>query len=369
MADIKPYFTHGVNLAASDRDLLTSTTKYEGQLKRYFSTLDAEIFMGGERILDIVRLDFSYEEKKMPYYGFNSFWPSRIFVGQKIIQGTFAINFTEPGYIAKLLQKMESSSVRESESELIGKACSIENSPLFGRAFDIVVGYGGYNTNAHESLRNNHQIIEGVHINGYSQILDISGEPIMEVYSFIAKNLKFGGYDFDANQYKGSYDDVEALETEEAEMNSQEGVDIAEYRLSDDVAELRSRCDKNEKLIGVVVDVTHALHVKDEGSHIYVEFKDYFNGNNSTYVSGNVTLVIHDNEIGLSESFSLVRKKGEIFGTILTPEKTELIKKKLDNKTNATQKLVSCSLTGTLIHNDTKYPMNEKVYMRKGTNY
>ena len=78
----KPYFTHGVNMSASDRDLVTSTTMYNGQLKRYFSSLDAEIFIAGERILDIVRLDFSYEEKKMPYYGFNSYWPSRIFVGQ-----------------------------------------------------------------------------------------------------------------------------------------------------------------------------------------------------------------------------------------------------------------------------------------------
>ena len=45
---IKPYFTYGVS--ASDRDLITSTTTYSGVHKRYFSSLDAEIFIGGERI-------------------------------------------------------------------------------------------------------------------------------------------------------------------------------------------------------------------------------------------------------------------------------------------------------------------------------
>lgn len=362
----KPYFTHGVNLAASDRDLVTSTTMYSGQLKRYFSSLDAEIYIAGERILDIVRLDFSYEEKKMPYYGFNSYWPSRIFVGQKIIQGTFAINFTEPGYIAKLLQKMGTSSTMQSNSELIGKACSIENSPLFGRAFDILVGYGGHKTNSHESFRNCHQILEGVYINGYSQILDTSGEPVMEVYSFIAKNLKFGGYEFDANQYKGNYADKEALEIEDGAYTEQEGLEIVEYRLSSEVAELKSRCDKNEKLLGVVVDVTHAKHIKDNGSHIYIDFKNFFNGDTSAYVSGNVTLVIHDNEVDLPETFSLVRKKGEIFGTVLNENKTKLIMGKLNKGAGATQRLISCSISGIIMNNGVKKHFNKKVHMRKG---
>ena len=361
----KPYFTHGVNMSASDRDLVTSTTMYNGQLKRYFSSLDAEIFIAGERILDIVRLDFSYEEKKMPYYGFNSYWPSRIFVGQKIIQGTFAINFTEPGYIAKLLQKMGTSSAMQSNSELIGKACSIENSPLFGRAFDILVGYGGYNTNSHESFRNTHQILEGVYINGYSQILDTSGEPVMEVYSFMAKNLKIGGYEFDENQYKGNYADKENLEMEDAEFAEQEGIEIVEFRDSAEVTELKSRCDKNEKLLGIVVDVTHALHSQDNGSHIYVDFKNFFNGETSAYVSGNITLLINDNEVCLPESFTLVRKKGEIFGTVLDEQKTQQIKNKLAKK-NATQRLVSCSISGIVMNKDSKKPFNKQVHMRKG---
>lgn len=360
----KPYFTHGVNLAASDRDLVTSTTMYSGQLKRYFSSLDAEVFIGGERILDIVRLDFSYEEKKMPFYGFNSFWPSRIFVGQKIIQGTFAINFTEPGYIAKLLQKIDGSAAQDSTS-LVGQTCSLENSPLFGKAFDILVGYGGFNVENEASFRNTHQILEGVMVNGYSQILDTSGEPVMEVYSFMAKNLKFGGYEFDKNSYN---DDIASSDSDIGSSGQTHlgGIEIVEKRISGDVADLRDKCHKDSTLLGVIVDVTNALHIKDDKSHIYIDFA--FLNDNKTYVKENVSLTIHDNELGISETYTLIKKKDNTFGYILDETKTKLVKEKLSGK-KGSQKLISCSISGAFMHDGKREPFNKKVCMRPGTNY
>ena len=360
----KPYFTHGVNLAASDRDLVTSTTMYSGQLKRYFSSLDAEVFIGGERILDIVRLDFSYEEKKMPFYGFNSFWPSRIFVGQKIIQGTFAINFTEPGYIAKLLQKIEGSAAQDSAS-LVGQTCSLENSPLFGKAFDILVGYGGFNVENEASFRNTHQILEGVMVNGYSQILDTSGEPVMEVYSFIAKNLKFGGYEFDKNSYN---DDIASSDSDIGSSGQTYlgGIEIVEKRISGDVADLRDKCHKDSTLLGVIVDVTNALHFKDDKSHIYIDFA--FLNDNKTYVKENVSLTIHDTDLRISETYTLIKKKDNTFGYILDEAKTKLVKEKLSGK-KGSQKLISCSISGAFMHDGKREPFNKKVCMRPGTNY
>lgn len=360
----KPYFTHGVNLAASDRDLVTSTTMYSGQLKRYFSSLDAEVFIGGERILDIVRLDFSYEEKKMPFYGFNSFWPSRIFVGQKIIQGTFAINFTKPGYIAKLLQKIDGSAAQDSTS-LVGQTCSLENSPLFGKAFDILVGYGGFNVENEASFRNTHQILEGVMVNGYSQILDTSGEPVMEVYSFMAKNLKFGGYEFDKNSYN---DDIASSDSDIGSSGQTHlgGIEIVEKRISGDVADLRDKCHKDSTLLGVIVDVTNALHIKDDKSHIYIDFA--FLNDNKTYVKENVSLTIHDNELRISETYTLIKKKDNTFGYILDEAKTKLVKEKLSGK-KGSQKLISCSISGAFMHDGKREPFNKKVCMRPGTNY
>lgn len=360
----KPYFTHGVNLAASDRDLVTSTTMYSGQLKRYFSSLDAEVFIGGERILDIVRLDFSYEEKKMPFYGFNSFWPSRIFVGQKIIQGTFAINFTEPGYIAKLLQKIDGSAAQDSTS-LVGQTCSLENSPLFGKAFDILVGYGGFNVENEASFRNTHQILEGVMVNGYSQILDTSGEPVMEAYSFMAKNLKFGGYEFDKNSYN---DDIASSDSDIGSSGQTHlgGIEIVEKRISGDVADLRDKCHKDSTLLGVIVDVTNALHIKDDKSHIYIDFA--FLNDNKTYIKENVSLTIHDNELRISETYTLIKKKDNTFGYILDEAKTKLVKEKLSGK-KGSQKLISCSISGAFMHDGKREPFNKKVCMRPGTNY
>lgn len=360
----KPYFTHGVNLAASDRDLVTSTTMYSGQLKRYFSSLDAEVFIGGERILDIVRLDFSYEEKKMPFYGFNSFWPSRIFVGQKIIQGTFAINFTEPGYIAKLLQKIDGSAAQDSTS-LVGQTCSLENSPLFGKAFDILVGYGGFNVENEASFRNTHQILEGVMVNGYSQILDASGEPVMEVYSFMAKNLKFGGYEFDKNSYN---DDIASSDSDIGSSGPTHlgGIEIVEKRISGDVADLRDKYHKDNTLLGVIVDVTNALHLKDDKSHIYIDFA--FLNDNKTYIKENVSLTIHDNELRISETYTLIKKKDNTFGYILDEAKTKLVKEKLSGK-KGSQKLISCSISGAFMHDGKREPFNKKVCMRPGTNY
>ena len=362
MAKQKPYFTYGVH--ASDRDLITSTTQYSGQLKRYFSSLDAEIFISGERILDIVRLDFSYEEKKLPFYGFNSFWPSRIFTGQKIIQGTFAINFTEPGYIAKLLQRIKASEM-QGDTEIVGQSCSLENSPLFAKSFDILVGYGGWTVDGQESFRNTHQELQGVYINGYQQILDISGEPVMEVYSFIAKNLKFGGYEYDNSNSNSNSSDNSDSDSSGSSMV--ESIEKIEKRLTAEVADLENRCNKNEKLLGITIDTMHSLHIKDKESHIYVDF-GFFNGIVAeTYIMGNVKLTIHDNEVNLSETIDLVKMNGNTYGKRIDTERTNKIKKKLNG---TSQQLVSCTVEFSIMHNGKKQPpLKHRVYMRRGVNY
>lgn len=358
----KPYFTY--NAHASDRDLITSTTMYSGQLKRYFSSLDAEIFIGEERILDIVRLDFSYEEKKLPYYGFNSFIPSRIFVGQKLIQGTFVINFTEPGYIAKLLQKIEASELQK-ETELIGQACSTENAPLFAKSFDILVGYGGYNVSGEESFRNTYQKIQGVHINGYQQILDTSGEPVLEVYSFIARNLEFDGYKYDKLSSNTTTDN-NYNDTTSGSSNTNGGIDHVEKRDTAGVLDLQARCEKDYDMVGIVIDTYHSKHKEGNESHIYVDFTDIISYNKTAFITGKVKLTIHDNEVNLSKTYELINYSGNSYGIRLNSSDTELIAGKLGKNT---QKLVSCSLYYNVTVDGVSTPMNKQVFMRRGLNY
>lgn len=362
----KPYFTYKTH--ASDRDLITSTTTYSGQLKRYFSSLDAEIFIGGERLLDIVRIDFSYEEKKMPYYGFNSFIPSRVFTGQKILQGTFVINFTEPGYIAKLLQRVDGSEI-EKETELVGQTCSLENSPLFAKSFDILIGYGGYNVESEKSFRNTHQIIQGVHINGYQQILDTSGEPVLEVYSFIAKNLKFGGYKYESNNSNNNSSNVGDIDSSVSTPLG--GIDHVEKRLSSEVVELKDRCNKDKNMVGIIIDTYHSLHIKNNESHIsneshiYVDFST-ITTNKKANITGKVQLIVHDNEVNLSKTYELINYSSNSYGIRLNVNDTNSIKNKLKKNT---QQLVSCSLHYNVNVDGKSTPMNKKVFMRRGSNY
>lgn len=361
----KPYFTHNVHLA--DRDLITSTTQYSGQLKRYFSSLDAEIYIGDERILDIVKIDFSYEEKKLPYYGFNSFIPSRIFTGQKIIQGTFVINFTEPGYIAKLLQRINSSKLQK-ETELVGQSCSIENSPLFAKSFDILVGYGGFNVENEQSFRNTYQEIQGVHITGYQQILDISGEPVLEAYSFIAKNISFGGYKYqEQNANSNNNNDENYYPDENTSLNS---IDHAELRAESEVLDLRQRCQKDSNLVGIIIDTYHSKHKEGNESHIYVDFVEIINNLKDVKIVGKMQLVIHDNEVNLSKTYELINYDKNSYGIRLNSSDTKAIVDKLGKKKgDSTQELVSCSLHYNVSIDGKNHTMNKKVFMRKGQNY
>lgn len=363
MANIKPYFSYGP--LSSNRDLITSTTTYSGVQKRYFSSLDAEIFIGGERLLDIARIDFMYEEKKMPYYGFNSFIPSKIFVGQKLVQGTFAINFTEAGYIAKLLQKIDRSEL-SSDLDLIGQSCSNENAPLFGLQFDILVGYGGHKIASEASLNNTYLVIQGACINGYQQILDISGEPVMETYSFIAKAIKFDGYKYPERINNNPIVEEDSNDNE----NKKRSMQLVEERLKTEVDELTEKCSNDKKLLGLIVRTIHSLHKNDGKSHIYVDFQKQMNSDKNNCVAGRVTLTISDNEVNINKEYSLEHTPNTDghYGVILDKEDTDKIKKKLS--TNS-QKAVSCSLKFDYILDGELQspPAKHAVLMIQGLNY
>lgn len=357
---IKPYFTYGVS--ASDRDLITSTTTYSGQHKRYFSSLDAEIFIGGERVLDINRIDFSYEEKKIPYYGFNSFWPSKIFTGQKMIQGTFVINFTETGYISKLLQRIEASDMAK-DFDYIGQPCTLENSPLFGKSFDITIGYGGYNIDEEASFRNTHQILKGVNVNGYQQILDTSGEPVLEVYSFIARDLRFGGYDYELNKPNGDNNNNNSGSTDD--KTNLTGVEIVEQRLNDEVTRLEEKCNKHKDYLGVVVNIKHSLHVKDLDSHLYVEIiKQYNTTPYNSVKDKQVMLTLSDNDLGPSETFALDLENG-VYHIRLNKDKTAAIVKRLSQP----QKTISGSLEIDISYKGESKPIKKSICLVRGDNY
>lgn len=342
----KPYFTYGVQ--ANDRDLITSTTKYSGIHKRYFSSIDAEMYIGGERILDIVKIDFTYTEQKKPIYGFNSFIPSRIIVGQKLIEGSFIINFTEVGYIAKLLEKIPESSIAN-KYDKVGVSCDPLNAAIFRKCFDIVIGYGGYKIDRELSYNATFQVLEGVYINGYQQILDTSGEPIAEVYSFIARNLAYKTTEGD-----GNITDTTPLPNPDSKKTDKGyAYGVVEENNKNAVEDIKSKALGNENYLGIVTNIS--LKKKDKKTYLLVvSFPELLNKKSGDEIN-NVKVNISDNSINLSKTYTLSYYNGEWIYRIT--EKDDI--NKIESKT--TNKPINGSLEFNLYRSeiDTKYKVNK----------
>lgn len=185
-----PYYTYGGNLL--DREKFTSTVNttytdiYGSNIRRYFSSIDAEVYFGDIRMDEMVAFDFIIEEKKLPIFGYNNFTPKRLLTGQKTIQGSFAINFTRTHNMAAVLAAVQDS-LYVNEYEETQFYCSDDNQALFGKGFDITLSYGDHQGEG--SYNSCIQTLIGCYITSYRQAFDTSGEPILDMYTFIAKDL------------------------------------------------------------------------------------------------------------------------------------------------------------------------------------
>ena len=195
------YYTYESHLS-NDRNPFTSTVTNNIGInpKRYFSSLDTDVYFGDSLIDEMVAIDFTIAEPKLPIYGYNSFYPNRIVSGRRTLQGTFAINFTNPMYLLDILEKIDDSIIANDYESFVYRCpeedstgLGIGNSPIFTKRFDITLSYGyGYEKN--ESLRTYnscYQTLVGVQIVDYRQALDTEGNPILDMYSFIAKDIRY----------------------------------------------------------------------------------------------------------------------------------------------------------------------------------
>ena len=66
----------------------------------------------------------------------------------------------------------------------------IGNSPIFTKRFDITLSYG-YGKSENPSYKGCYQTLVGVQIVDYRQALDTEGNPILDMYSFIAKDIRY----------------------------------------------------------------------------------------------------------------------------------------------------------------------------------
>lgn len=190
------------------------------QLKRYYSNIDAEIYINGEWIEDINSIQWDIQQRTIPLYGFNSYTFDDIARGTRIISGRFTINFTEPRFIENAIAKnspetksidygnskvadyedVEELGMNATDASSVSKI--IENksdAPIFPSTdktssvnrtkrgcFDIDIVCGGQTQMANNPL---HIILKNCVITSVSSMRSQDGDVAREMYQFYAQDF------------------------------------------------------------------------------------------------------------------------------------------------------------------------------------
>lgn len=221
-----------------------SMVEYQRFTADYFSGCSVNLFFGDRFVDEIVALEFQMQEQILPIYGYASYTYDAICHGQRLVTGTFKINFVESGYLLNVLNNLAKD--KQDKNQTLSAAGDIKGltsqqfislykkegfntlsafssdyekaiwgdkddkldrsylkdgtKPYFNAkneandiAFDILVSYSpglaiptvtDQNTNAAFTIES----LNDVHIYSHNKIIDPSGQPIQEVYQFMAKD-------------------------------------------------------------------------------------------------------------------------------------------------------------------------------------
>jgi len=207
---------------------LQATTYWED----YYTGVDAVIMINGEWVADTVTIQYSLVSNKSPLYGYMSTTFDAVAKGTEIVQGQLTIAFTEPGYLYKLLSDDTDKSWITGFLDSSKDGVTIDTSPLHyaydskgidPEGFKIVVNYGDPSRSVRGGTA---EVLNGVHLTSVSKVLEPTGEPIVEVYSFFANNCNKVKPLVMSEQVKGGLQFMEAQVS--ADANAEVGDAIAE---------------------------------------------------------------------------------------------------------------------------------------------
>jgi hypothetical protein len=224
-----------------------SHVEYQVFSEDYFSGADVNLYFGDIWVDEAISIAFSLEEQVLPIYGYASYTFDAVARGRRMVQGSFGINFKSTGYLQQVLEnamainyavqsaqeqgviqpedfqkyKLEDILTKmgkdsfdqladEYEKALWGVAEDTKqlltdgSRTFFPRdqyGFDIKINYGavsesmtpGYFVTSMKAAPNiTVETINGVQLNGVVKNgigTSAQGEPITEIYSFIARDL------------------------------------------------------------------------------------------------------------------------------------------------------------------------------------
>ena len=182
------YYKYSASM--NDRTYFTSVvTNSAGNIKRYFSNVESEIYFGDKEMEDIYQFQFSIDEKVLPVYGYNCYHASELVSGQRIIQGQFILNYTNEQEIKTTLGEIDSSVYESILADDYHPSGGSISDPIYNKLFDIMIGYGYYNVKDKQTYNATCQTIVGCKISGMQKVIDSTGQPIMEVYNFVAMDF------------------------------------------------------------------------------------------------------------------------------------------------------------------------------------
>ncbi len=215
----RPVFFNQIPTMSSSQQNKKTFNFNSENMKRYFSSLDMEIFFGDNYIDEIVDLRYSVKQNILPLFGYNSYTYDEMAIGNRIIQGSFTVNFTKPGFLLEVLEKMKEEDIERELAQVQKINATIENMQdeviassqdgytsegiiassenlvsyekilskraLWDKTFDIDMMYGKND----KKYKPDHTILTGVAIMDCSQELGISGAPILETYTFLARDI------------------------------------------------------------------------------------------------------------------------------------------------------------------------------------
>ena len=294
-----------------ERNKYTSTVESKAYgIKRYFSSIDAAVYFGADAVEEIVAIDFTVQEPKLPISGYNSFYPNRLIAGRRTITGTFAINFTRTDYLLEILKSIDDSILANDYDSIINRCNG--NNPLFEKEFDITIGYGYSKIDA-PSYGASMQSLLGVRIVEYRQALDTEGNPILDMYSFIAKDIEIGNKN--VNQLQIEDDNSLMLlsdEGDEAEETTNfEDLDyiVANYYVEEERNTLSARCVNNAETWGILLTPT----LFNQGSMYYARIDVEHSNKPSKIIIDNLKATLVNQSLGINQSCSMTFNKQYTF--------------------------------------------------------
>ena len=95
--------------------------------KKYYSDISAELYFNGHWFEDITAVQWNVQRQALPLYGYNSFIYDDVALGNRIIQGMFSINFTEPDKLRDVIAQSKIEAQENTDTASYEKLSQAQN--------------------------------------------------------------------------------------------------------------------------------------------------------------------------------------------------------------------------------------------------